>query len=161
MTTTTEGGGDLLTELLAAKQLDIGIVWHCASCPMQGRRIHQHIDAARHDAAEHAIGHHRDSFALTGITLRLIGERERQARLTSELDDVVLLVPPLEPWDTEPLSPLQLERACDAVGCAPDSRHRRRRKEAPVDEVTSTSAGAGKPQAGDPCWFPVGPSVDR
>ncbi|MET7305356.1 hypothetical protein [Embleya sp. NPDC005575] len=53
--TTTDGDGPL-AELLAAKQLDIGIVWHCASCPMQGRRIPQHIDAARHDAAEHAIG---------------------------------------------------------------------------------------------------------
>ncbi|MFJ8744659.1 hypothetical protein ACIRL2_35435 [Embleya sp. NPDC127516] len=103
---------------------------------MQGRRIHQHIDAARHDAAGHAIGYHRGSFALTRITLRLIGDRERRVRLTSERDADVLLVPPLEPWDTEPLFPLQLERACDAVDCVPDSRHRRRRKEAAaVDET--------------------------
>jgi hypothetical protein len=128
MTTTDDGG--LLAELLVAKQLDVGIVWHCASCPVQGRRVHQHIGAARHDAAEHALGHHRDTFALTGITLRLIGDRERQVRLTSERDAAVLLVPPLEPWDTDRLPPLQLERACDAVDCAPDSRHRRRRKEA-------------------------------
>ncbi|MYW00375.1 hypothetical protein [Streptomyces sp. SID3343] len=137
MTTTTTDGCGLLAELLAAKQLDIGIIWHCASCPVQGRRIHHHIDAARHDAAYHAIGHHRDTFALTHITLRLIGERERQVRLTSARDTAVLLVPPLEPWDTDPLSPLQLERACDAVDCAPDARHRRRRKEtAAVDERT-------------------------
>ncbi|MET7305357.1 hypothetical protein [Embleya sp. NPDC005575] len=40
----------------------------------------------------------------------------------------MLLVPPLEPWDADALSALQLELVCDAVGCAPDSRHRRRRK---------------------------------
>ncbi|MFI1386433.1 hypothetical protein [Embleya sp. NPDC020886] len=70
-----------------------------------------------------------------------MGDRERQVRLTSERDADVLPVPPLEPWYADPLSPLRLELVCDAVDCAPDSRHRRRRKEAAIDETSEGNIG--------------------
>ncbi|MFJ3164376.1 hypothetical protein [Streptomyces kanasensis] len=111
-------------------QLDVGIVWVYRACPVQGRIVHVSMDAARHDAAGHAVGWHRDTVALTEISLRLISADETEVRALARWDPArtVSLVPPLEPLDQGELSPVQQRLVCDAVGCPEDSRHRRRQR---------------------------------
>ncbi|MFJ6486603.1 hypothetical protein ACIQK6_41815 [Streptomyces sp. NPDC091682] len=115
----------------ADMQLDTGIIWVCRACPVQGRYDHVSLDAARHDAAGHAVWWHRDTVALTDIVLRLISDEEKQVRRSAALDlpgDAVALVPPMEPLYEGGLSLLQQRIVCDAVGCPEDSRHRRRQR---------------------------------
>lgn len=116
--------------LLAALALPVGLVWVCRACPVQGRLVHTALDTARHDAAGHAIGVHRDRAALADITLRLVGEEDVAVRAAARCpgDDVVTLMPPLEDaWTVPALTDLQEDLVCEALACAPDSRHRRRR----------------------------------
>lgn len=119
-------------EIKADMKLDVGIIWVCRACPVQGRWEHVAIDAARHDAAAHAIWWHRDSLALTDIVLRLISQEEKELRLKvdwpSNEKQAVALMPPMEPLHEGELSTLQQELVCQAIGCPEDSRHRRRRR---------------------------------
>ncbi|MFD5899671.1 hypothetical protein [Streptomyces sp. NPDC060366] len=116
-------------EFLAALALPEGLVWVCRGCPMQGRLVHTALDSARHDAAGHAIGVHRDRVALADITLRLVGEEDVTVRAAARHPgDVVALMPPVEDaWNAPALTDLQQDLVCEALGCAPDARHRRRR----------------------------------
>lgn len=115
--------------LLAALALPEGLVWVCRACPMQGRLVHTALDAARHDAASHAIGVHRDRVALTDITLRLVGEEDVTVRAAARHPgDPVALMPPVEDaWNAQALTDLQQDLVCEALGCAPDARHRQRK----------------------------------
>ncbi|WP_327075505.1 hypothetical protein OG196_43010 (plasmid) [Kitasatospora purpeofusca] len=116
---------DPLAVLLAALELDIGVSWVCWACPVQGHTVHASVDAARHDAAGHALGVHRDRLALAQIALRLVSEEERRTRT----DGTVAMVPPLEdPFSRPRPSPAQQQVMCDAIGCRPDARHRRHRE---------------------------------
>jgi hypothetical protein len=126
-----EAGG-ALAELRALMALDVGITWVCWACRVQGHVVHPGVDAARHDAAGHALSVHRDRLALAEIALKLVSEEEKRARLDSMLDGPPIIPPLEDPWDGPrmPLSPLQEELVCDALGCDPDSRHRRQRRRA-------------------------------
>ncbi|WP_030694549.1 hypothetical protein [Streptomyces globisporus] len=117
--------------LRADTQLAVGIIWVCRICPTQGWVVSTSVDAARHDAAAHAVGRHQDTSALADIELRLVSPEEADIRSRARQGDDTLaltLVPPMEALYDRTLSPLQQRIVCDAVGCPPDSRHRRRQR---------------------------------
>lgn len=119
-----------IEDLLASMQLDVGVSWVCWDCQLQGHVVHPNLDGARHDAAGHALGVHRDRLALSQIALRLVSQQEKDARVAAMLDGPPMVPPIEDPWERAPLSALQLDLVCDALGCPADSRHRRRRESA-------------------------------
>ncbi|MCB5181873.1 hypothetical protein [Streptomyces antimicrobicus] len=72
---------------------------------------------------------HRDTVALTEISLRLVSAEDVEVRARARVDPTVALMPPLVPLGGG-LSLVQQRIVCDAVGCPPDSRHRRRQQAA-------------------------------
>lgn len=119
-------------ELLASMKLDVGISWVCWACKVQGFFTYPNVDAARHDAAGHALGVHRDRLALAEIALRLVSQEEKEQRVAAQLDGPPMVPPVEDPYERPLLMDLQLDLVCDALGCPPDSRHRRRRASVPA-----------------------------
>ncbi|MGK4586088.1 hypothetical protein [Kitasatospora sp. HPMI-4] len=117
-------------DLLASMKLDVGISWVCWACKVQGWAVHPGLDAARHDAAGHALGVHRDRLALAQIALRLVSAQEKEQRVAAMLDGPPMIPPVEDPYERPALTDLQQELVCDALGCPPHSRHRRRRASA-------------------------------
>lgn len=68
--------------------------------------------------------------ALTDIALRLICQEEKDVRVSAGWDPASAagVVPLLEPLCEGELLLVQRRIVCDAVGCAEDSRHRRRQR---------------------------------
>jgi hypothetical protein len=124
--------------------LPVGIVWVCRACPAQGRYVHPQIDAARHDAAEHAVWWHRDPGVLAEIELKLITAEEKSARALHELDLGVTFVPPIEPLYTAELPLFRRRQVCDLVACPEDSRHRRQQAKEHAAMLAGVEAGLGK-----------------
>lgn len=121
--------------------LAVGLAWICTPCRTQGSVVHHTVDAARHDAAGHALDVHQDTYALTGMRLHLVTPEEGRLRRARYTKDAVQLIPRLEdPFETGgELSDLQLDLACRALGCPEDARHRRRRRQTPDGAGTATS----------------------
>lgn len=114
-------------KLRAGMRLDVGVTFVCWACKVQGWMVHPNLDGARHDAAEHALGVHRDRWALAEIALKLVSQEEKDARVEAMLGGLSM-VPPVEDPEARPvLSPVQLDLVCEALGCPVDSRHRRKR----------------------------------
>ncbi|MFJ2193129.1 hypothetical protein ACIOJE_35170 [Kitasatospora sp. NPDC087861] len=126
---------DPLTALLASLRLDVGVSWVCWACSVQSCYVYPSVDAARHDAAGHALGLHQDRLALSEIALRLVSEEEQQVRTDALLGGPPMVPPVEDPYLRPDLSPLQQELVCDAIGCPPNSRHRRRRPPLDTDEA--------------------------
>ncbi|MFD0574804.1 hypothetical protein ACFQ0T_43310 [Kitasatospora gansuensis] len=135
--------------LLAAMKLDVAVSWVCWTCQVQGRFAHPNIDSARHDAVGHAIGVHRERLALMQIALITVSEEGRAARRLPEDLQEVPLVPRVERWDDmPPLTGLQQMLVCDALGCDPQSRHRRKLQaewDAAVGQARQEERAAARP----------------
>ena len=128
MTTTTLTTGDLALSLAELLHLDIGLIWHCRTCPMQSYRVHNTVLGGRHDALGHVLRVHLGDIRSADVTLQLVPTAAidlrhnfRQHAANAKAD------PPLEysaAGGTTPLSPAEQDLVCNLIGCAPDAEHR-------------------------------------
>lgn len=112
----------LTAELL---QLDHGVVWRCATCPMQSYWIHGTVAGARHDALGHVLVVHQDDVHGVGVTLALAhtGEKQFRQEYREALGKGTVLD---RSWGEDiPLSPADaLDTVCAASAARPRPRTR-------------------------------------
>ncbi|MBC3844745.1 hypothetical protein GXW82_44640 [Streptacidiphilus sp. 4-A2] len=104
--------------------LDHGVVWRCATCPMQSYWIHGTVAGARHDALGHVLAVHQDDVHGAEMTLALahIGEKQFRQEYREALEKGTVMD---QSWGEEiPLSPADaLDTVCTALGCPAEAAH--------------------------------------